>query len=281
MTRGKKNLKSGDANTECPCGENFALNFLEALDDAAVADKLKKILSPDYDQLADVVAAKLSVRLKKLEDELEKKDEMIISLKKRLEDVENKLDDTEQYSRRTSVRISGIPEEATEDVADKVTKVFEVMKVKPVINRVHRVGPRIPHSKEPRPIICQFTTYPDKRAVMQGKKDIGRTYPKVFINEDLTRHRARIFFIARQRKRQGVFTDVWSADGRICAKDQRGKVHYITRLHELDKFDSHLTQIYSHQPQSSSAPPQTPTARPVQAPRVSPENEETTKDQLR
>ena len=165
-----------------------------------------------------------------------------------LEDVENKLDDTEQYSRRTSVRISGIPEEATKDVADKVTKVFEAMKVKPVINRVHRVGPRIPQTNKPRPIICQFTTYPDKKAVMQGKKDIGGSYPKVFINEDLTRHRAT------QLKRQGVFTDVWTADGRICVKDQKSKVHYITRLLELDKFDSHFTQIDRSHPQPSSAP---------------------------
>ena len=236
MVRGKNKGRSGDSSTECPCTEHFALNFLEALDDAAVAEKLRRITSPDYDQLADVVAAKLSVRLKKLEDELVKKDEMITSLKKRLEDAEDKLDDTEQYSRRTSVRIVGIPEDTTEDVADKVSKVFESMKLKPVINRVHRVGPRIPQSNKPRPIICQFTTYPDKRAVMQGKRDIGGSFPKVFINEDLTRHRAKIFFTARQLKRQGVFTDVWTADGRICVKDQRNKVHYITRLQDVNKF---------------------------------------------
>jgi len=246
-----RNPGSSVGALECQClKENLAVSLLEALDDEAVASKLKKILCPDYDQLADIVAAKLGVRLKKLENQLNEKDDIIDSLTKRLEDAENKLDDTEQYSRRTSVRIAGIPEEPTENVQDKVTKVFEAMKLQPVINRVHRVGPKDSKAKGPRPIICQFTTYPDKRAVMQAKKSIGGPFPKVFINEDLTRHRARIFFIARQQKKQGLLSEVWTADGRICVKDKKGKIHYITRLKELDSFDADRA---SHLPEQSSA----------------------------
>lgn len=225
---------SNNHATDCPCTkDNLAINLLEALDDKTVAAKLRKILTPDYDKLADIVAAKLSVRLKKLEDELHEKNEVIDTLKRRLENAENKLDDTEQYSRRTSVRIAGIPEDAAEDVEAKVNEVFHAMNVKPIINRVHRVGPKNTNMKGPRMIICQFTTFPDKKAVLSAKKTIQQSHPRVYINEDLTRQRARIFFIARQKKKEGAFSDVWTADGRICVKDTKNKIHYFTRLHEL------------------------------------------------
>ena len=276
---GKNAGKKGNESTECLCADSFAMNFLEALDDPSVATKLRKLLSPDYDHLADVVAAKLSVRLKKLENELKEKDETITSLTKRLQEVEHKLDDTEQYSRRTSIRIAGVPEDATEDdVVDKVTRIFDAMKVKPTINRVHRVGPRNnTRARGPRPILCQFTTYPDKRVVMQSKKDIKNSYPDVYINEDLTRKRARIYFIARKLKKQGIFTEVWTADGRICVKDQKGKIQYLTRLHELDRFDAHNSRFLEQQassasalPQDSGSPEQSNSS--VQAPVVNPHN---------
>ena len=243
MSGDRKSNRKADRTTvtvpDCPCTkENLAVNLLEALGDEAVVAKLRKILCPDYDRLADVVAAKLSVRLKKLEDKLQENDELIVSLTKRLEEAENKLDDTEQYSRRTSVRIAGIPEESSENITDKASKVFEAMKLKPVINRVHRVGPKEARAKGPRPIICQFTTYPDKRAVMQAKKSIGGPFPGVFVNEDLTRRRSKVFFTARQLKRQGLVTEVWTADGRICIKDKKNRVHYVTRLKELDSLNT-------------------------------------------
>lgn len=154
------------------------------------------------------------------------------------DELEGKADDQEQYSRRTSVRITGLPENKDENVTDLVNELFTSMDINPVINRVHRVGPKDQKTNRSRQVLCQFTTYPDKYQVMARKKAIRGSHPNVFISEDLTRTRSRIAYLAREKKRQKSVSDVWTADGRVCVKDNSGLVHYITRMAQLEKLRS-------------------------------------------
>ncbi len=89
---------------------DFLLYFIEALSDTAVQDKLRATLSKsfDYESLADKVSQRLILRINKLEAALEEKDKVIQSLTDKVGDMEQKLDDLEQYSRRSSERIAGI-----------------------------------------------------------------------------------------------------------------------------------------------------------------------------
>lgn len=234
---------------------NFALDLISALQDPAVVDAFRKARIVDYENIADRVSAKLSDRLKKLEEECAAKDERITSLEKRIEELEGKADDQEQYSRRTSVRIYGVPETQGEDILSVTNQLFESIDVSPTINRVHRVGaPRKSSSgstegdtgsaagmtrpsNSPRPILCQFVAYPDKVKVIKKRSLLSSSsHRNVFINEDLTRKRAKILFNARQMKRQGLISDCWSFDGRIAIKDKKGTIVPIRSLDDLSNL---------------------------------------------
>ena len=226
----------------------FALELIAALQDQDVAKAFRKARIVDVDEVADLVSAKLALRLKKLEEECAAKDVKIHQLEERVEELERKSDDHEQYSRRTSVRIYGVPETQGENVTHLATELFTEMNLNPTINRIHRVGP--PHSSEkspnssvpshnsksPRPILCQFVSYPDKANVMKKRKLLSPNFPQVFINEDLTRTRAKLLFEARQKKRNGLITDCWSFDGRIAIKDNNNRIIPIRKSSDLAKY---------------------------------------------
>lgn len=235
----------------------FALDLIAALQDSAVVDAFRKARIVDYENIADCVTAKLSKRLKKMEDEIAAKDAKIESLEKRIEELETKADDQEQYSRRTSVRIYGIPETPGENLNSVASALFDEMGLMPTVNRIHRVGAphkpvqssessdshetsepnadSTPNNPSPRPILCQFVSYPDKAQVMMNRSKLATNYRKVFVNEDLTRVRAKILFQARELKRKGMIRECWSYDGRIAVKDLKNKIIPIRKLTDLDR----------------------------------------------
>ena len=61
-----------------------------------------------------MMATRMSKRFDLLQKSNEEKDKKIKLLEERVEALELKIDQQEQYSRRSSVRISGIPEEEGE-----------------------------------------------------------------------------------------------------------------------------------------------------------------------
>ena len=209
--------------------------LLEALQHPAVAAKFRTLI-PTADEIAHSVSLRLEARFRKMEEELKVKGQLIRDLGARVEMLEAQADDQEQYSRRTSVRIANIKEEIGEDVSSIAMNIFSHMNCTPTINRIHRVGPPRQTNQPPRPILCQFTTYPDKANVMKNRKALKTTHPGIYINEDLTRKRAKILFEARRMKRLGLITDAWSYDGRIAVKDMKNKVHPIRTLSDLNKF---------------------------------------------
>ncbi|KAJ4433826.1 hypothetical protein ANN_16138 [Periplaneta americana] len=94
--------------------------------------------------------------IEKLEASLREKDERIASLERKLED---KQDALEQYQRRQSLRIFGIPEnnnEDTDQIAIEVAAKVGVNLVVSDIDRSHRVGRQ---GDRPRPVIVKFVSY--------------------------------------------------------------------------------------------------------------------------
>ena len=233
--QGKKRLDSSGNEDLTLDANSFGIYLLEALKSQDVATALGNALKPVHEQLMIKMSAKYDAKIKKLEDELQSVKEELKEVKQKLNEADGVADDQEQYSRRTSVRISGITETQDENVAEKVQEVFREMHISPpAINRVHRVGPKT--SDHSRQIICQFTTWPDKHRVMTNKQSIRRSNPNVYISEDLTRTRAKMAYLARMKKREGKITDTWTADGKIVIKDNSGKIHYVTRTHQIEKF---------------------------------------------
>ena len=118
-------------------------------------------------KIADIVADKINDRLNILEKKkLKEKDLRIDQLEKtlgtRIDQVEQSLDNLEQYSRLSSVRVSGIKEKTDgEQLETILTDLFTDMDV-PLrlnnVNRAHRIGPRtsLTNRQHSRQVIIQF-----------------------------------------------------------------------------------------------------------------------------
>ena len=80
-----------------------------------------------------------------MDKSLRDKDEQIKQLEEHVKRVDVQLDHMEQYSRRSSVRVTGIKEHDGEDLGRIVTNLKDDMNVQDLninnANRMHRVGP--------------------------------------------------------------------------------------------------------------------------------------------
>ena len=203
------------------------------------------VISTIADKVANVISEKIEKRFKEYERNLGEKDRRIGELEASVSRMEERVDQQEQYSRRTSIRVSGIKEPVGiqgEDVSRIVETILGKLNadLPPLtladVNVAHRVGQRGSASEpqtRPRPIIVQFKCYASKVSVMRSRKQLRETMPDIYINEDLTRARATLLYKARKAKREKGVADCWSFDGRIIIKDVRGKVHTIVNEVEL------------------------------------------------
>ena len=110
-----------------------------------------------------------------LESDLERKKKDLTSLRKRVDEetskretAERQLNDLEQYTRRNSIRLFGIEEQANEDTdqiaVDLANRKLGFQLTKRDIDRSHRVQQK--DQTKPKPIIVKLCSYKDKRLFM-------------------------------------------------------------------------------------------------------------------
>ena len=122
-------------------------------------------------------------------------------LKARVSKLESVAEESEQYSRRNSLRISNINEDDEEDTDRVVLQIADVLNVNICqldIDRSHRVGK--PTTKRNHDILVKFATYRARQGIYRARSSLkDTTYKGVFLNEDLTRSRSKLLWEARQK----------------------------------------------------------------------------------
>ena len=160
---------------------DFVKALTEAFKDTAVQDVFKSMFNPVMDDLAKDFENKMNVWHKKIVDDmrsemdalrsnLKMKDDKIKNLEVEIAALKHDQDWLEQYTRRTSLRISGLPEENNEDVCTKVLDLCNKKLRIPVepneIERVNRLGRP---GGSPRQILVKFATYGTRASVFKAK----------------------------------------------------------------------------------------------------------------
>lgn len=157
-----------------------------------------------------------------------------INLKRKVADLEARLDECEQYTRSNSVEIFGLPQDKLEDVYELVGKVCGALDV-PVtrtdIDACHRLGKR-QGSDQPAGIIVKFVRRETKLKLLEKRrvkrnfstKDLGYTAPAdpVYINESLSPVKRKILAAARAVKKEKQFTYLWVRNGKIFLRKNPG-----------------------------------------------------------
>lgn len=134
------------------------------------------------------------------------------SLKVRVNSLEEKIEDNEQYSRLNCVEIQGVPMENNENIIETVKKIGMALDMpikEEMVDACHRLRKR--NDGKPPAIIVKFVRRLDKQDMLH-KRRVKRTlttaqmgYPTtspVYINESLTFLRAKIFAAAREIKKE-------------------------------------------------------------------------------
>lgn len=134
--------------------------------------------------------------------------------------LQRKLDSLEQYTRRNSIRLFGVPEETNENTLNVVKSVFteklNLPAVCDAIDRCHRLkSSNVNNSSNPRPnvIIVKFISYCAKQIVSKQKKSLKGT--GLSIVDDLTSCRYKLYKNAIKRFGH---KNTWLLDGNIFVR---------------------------------------------------------------
>ena len=203
---------------------------------------LKEIIKDTFQLMKDEFLKSVSHRIDILEGKLFEKEEENDKLKSKIKDLnksledqkaennmlrkevqnvnsvaEEKFNDLEQYGRRDSIRIFGVPESqdaeetaeiTTQKAIDSLNKIESLHLQTSDIDLAHRLGKRKPGSH--RPIIMKFQSRLKRNVVLQNKKQFKGS--QIFVHEDLTRLNQLVLTCVRKKMPDEV-NNVWSRNG--------------------------------------------------------------------
>ncbi|XP_039287266.1 uncharacterized protein LOC120351980 [Nilaparvata lugens] len=234
-------------------------------------EQLNILLTKMKDELLDKLGAEISACRKTLEEnakEIAKQGASITALKEenshlktKLRELELKQDDQEQYGRRNTLEVFGVPEMNNEDVQGRILEIGKALNVKldrTSIDACHRL-PRRKDNIAPG-IIVRFVRRGDKDALLKNRKqcrDFSTQHIKlqgnspIYINQSLTADRRRLFGQVKKVQRERGFRHVWiDRVGRIKVRWEDGGPIHIVRcdedLHNLKnekKDDADVSKI--------------------------------------
>jgi hypothetical protein len=132
--------------------------------------------------------------------------------------------DNEQYSRKSSLRIFGIPKEQGESCVTKVNNLlFDTMKLRgqiptKIVEVAHRVGPR--NQQGPRGMIVRLTRCEAKDTIIRSRKVLKGSRKvlkgsRIVVRKELTT--ANYEWLQSLKMHHGV-RDAWSWNTKLFAK---------------------------------------------------------------
>ncbi len=176
-------------------------------------------------QVTEVNVEQLEENIVRLEGNYESQLERV---KKQLDEKEDvikvigmKIDELEQTNRSTNLRIVGLPEEEDEDVTSKVIDLTrDQLRIEHIrqsdFESIQRMGPK--HYKQSRDVMVRCSNIAIKNQMYKRRKSMQSSNNPIYINEDLTSHRGKLFYHARKLKKSGKLFGVWSQEGNIMIK---------------------------------------------------------------
>ena len=230
----REDSKKSRRNNSSSSKTNMEKGKLDDIIQSSISQTVK-ISEDDIKQIAEAV--KLSI-LSDIQQMIDLKTQPLIEKINVLEKVNrqltNDLDNLEQYGKRSIIRISGIPEpvgevDTTETVRNLISEIDPEYKPTDVI-RSHRVGKiSLPGSfnSKTRQIIVRLADPSVKMRILSSHKNLrkSRNFKSVYINEDPTRTRIKIFYRARQLQKTKQIENLLTTNGKIIMKEVNGTIN--------------------------------------------------------
>ena len=207
-----------------------------------IATKLQEMLSKEIDKL---VEQKVALKVAPLLTEVDSLKKSLADVKKELKDVSARNDDLEQYSRRSCLRISGIPENVSEDTTQIVLDLADRCGTNigvDDIDRSHRVGRVVSGepqgTNKPREIIVKFRSHGARLQLLKGRAYLREKKLNIYVNEDLSKARKSLSHACRKLKKDSNsnIVNTWIYNGNVFVQDNVGNKLRVTSLEDLNPY---------------------------------------------
>ncbi len=234
----KQDMKkgAGQASNEDTSKSGNEITESQSKDYSITMDELHVIIREQAEKLYKEMNHESVQKLKKLQSDFEeykeKQQRLIDNLrhdlavkKEKLEQLEVKVDTMEQQSLQKTVRIMNIPEiDGDKDIKVNIAAIAtDNLKMKEFntqnIEKVHRMGKQ--KGETPRDLIVAFSSID----VRNKFRDLSRTAKlktedgtPVYVNENLTLRRAKLFYDCRKWRRAKKLHSTWTQRGNIIVK---------------------------------------------------------------
>ena len=162
-----------------------------------------------------------------------------------------KMDDLEQYNRRLNLQFEGVPQKKDENVKKIVLDLVKKLDVdisESQISIAHRLP--IKHvqnvakpSAHPS-IIARFTNADIRNEIYSKRRKVRdfSSFPipemtSLFINENLTQSKKKLFWLTKQKAKELNFKFIWTNNGRIFVRKNEESLKKQVRIEsDLDKL---------------------------------------------
>ena len=171
------------------------------------------------------------------------RDATIVEMRHEIQVLRDQNDALEQYGRRNCLRASGISDTEEDTTAAVIKLANDVLKIDPPLEEHHiNVSHRLPKPHNapatlPHPIIIRFNRKTDRDRVIKERKELKEynenAAVKIYINEDLTSTRARLFSIVRSQQEKNNLAQAWTYNGNIKIKTITGVIKSIKSMSDL------------------------------------------------
>ena len=246
--------KQVKGSTDCTDSDAIIHSIMQVIREelkTTISEHINSSVKEMAQSAADIISASIHERMCAIEFENKQLKDQVALLTSKVSQLESancilsrQADDAEQYSRRSCLRISGLPEshgESTDSIVLTIAKDCNVDLSLNDIDRSHRVRSRKATDAHaptrPSDIIVKFVSYRFRAAFLQCKSKLKNSskYKGVYINEDLTRSRTEILRAARDLVRRRLIHSAWTYDGRIFIKVSiDGKRLLVSSLEDLN-----------------------------------------------
>lgn len=206
-------------------------------ENSKLTNEMAEVRNAIHQQKAELTDVKTALAItKKQHEEMETE---LTAVRKKINDQEEEIaelydlqDDLEQYTRKNSLEIHGVPESAYTSTEEVVLKLAEALNVavKPddveISHKLNRKGVK--------PIIVKFQSHKVKSSMYKERAKLKHVrvsdlFPyssaatrveseRIYLNENLTSYRRGILKVANQKRKDGLVLSAWSMDGKIFVK---------------------------------------------------------------
>ncbi|KAH3883441.1 hypothetical protein DPMN_007396 [Dreissena polymorpha] len=263
----KKKQKNKKSDTQDDSQDEQEINIASELH--SINQKLSNMLTKDSSDLKELIKdvvlqlkeemlGSLVLRIEKVESELFEKELENGKLAKEIEKLgktineqknenerlqkqiktqgetnETKMNELEQYSRRSNIKLEGIPDKENKTINETAEKVIQTLtKNIPDLNLTtndiditHRIG--IFKKNNDRPIVLKMVSRMQRSYIMRHAKHLRKQSAPIYVHDHLTKLNAHVFACVR-KKQTDIVTSAWSRDGVIYYRDVNEHIHKVS-----------------------------------------------------